>query len=333
MIVSGHMFPSLPCAALAASLLLAAPAIAPAADWKVQAGDNPAWAEPGFDDSQWRAVPLPATWEQLGLQDLGGMVWFRGTIHLDEEARLAAAGDRLGLLLGSPRAGSYEVWAGGRRLGRSRGWSSELPFAAPEVFRVPRGAVETGATLRLALRVRRIDWASDLDAGAGPVGETLSLGFDQALRDRTRVSWEENLRRELPQLILAALFAAAALYHLRLFSRRRQQVEQLWFGLLSLAFTFNTYASTYWIYELTASRSLAVRLSDLSGHLAAALAIQFLWCFFSRPIRPWLRAYQLSHVALAVFIGVWPDIRRSSPARRCAGSGSCPCSPWRPCSS
>jgi signal transduction histidine kinase len=294
------MFPSLPCAVLVAGFLLAAPAaVATSASWKVQAGDDPAW----------RPVPLPATWEQQGLQDLDGMAWFRGTLLLDEEARLAAADDRLGLLLGGARVGAYEVWAGGRRLGRSRGWSSELPFAAPEVFHVPRDVIGKGSALSLALRVRRIDWASDLDPGAGPVSETLVLGSLQALRDRARVSWTDNLLSELPQLILAALFAAAALYHLRLFSRRRQQIEHLWFGLLSLAFTVNTFASIYWIYELTASRSLAIRTSDLSGHLAAALAIQFLWCFFSRPIRPWLRAYQLSHVALAFFAGLWPDIR------------------------
>jgi signal transduction histidine kinase len=303
------MFPSLPCVALVAGLLLAAPTAAMPTVWRVHVGDDPAWASPGFDDSSWRTAPLPATWEQQGLQDLDGMAWFRGTLRLDEKARLAAADDRLGLLLGAPGAGAYEVWVGGRRLGRSRGWSSELPFAAPEVLLVPRETIGKGATLSLALRVRRIDWASDLEPGTGPVSRTLTLGFHQALRDRTRVAWTGRLLSELPQLILAALFAAAALYHLHLFSRRRQQVEQLWFGLLSLAFAVNTFASTYWIYELTASRGLALRMSDLTGHLAAALAIQFVWCFFSRPIRPWLRAYQLSHVALAAFIGLWPDVR------------------------
>jgi signal transduction histidine kinase len=293
-----------------AAPIAAITALAPiAAIWKVQAGDDPAWAEPGFDDSKWRAVPLPATWEKQGLQDLDGPAWFRGTLHLDEEARLAADRDSLGLLLGPPSVGAYEVWAGGRRLGRSRGWSSELPFVAPEVFRVPRAVIGKGTTLSLALRVRRIDWASDLDPVAGPVGDVLTLGFHQALRDRTRAAWTGSLLSELPQLILAALFVAAALYHLRLFSRRRQQAEQLWFGLLSLAFSVNTFASTYWIYEFTASLSLAARMSDLSGHLAAAVAIQFLWCFFSRPIRPWLRAYQISHVALALFIGLWPGVR------------------------
>ena len=303
------MLPRSLCAALVAGLLLAGSAAAATTSWKAQVGDDPAWARPDFDSSRWRTVPLPATWERLGTQDLDGTVWFRGTVQLDDEARLAAAEDGLGLLLGSPRAGSYEVWAGGVRLGRSRGWSSELPFAEPGVFRVPRSAVGKDRALGLALRIRRIDWASDLDPGAGPVGDSLVLGSYRALSDRTRVSWMESLLTELPQLILAALFAAGALYHIHLFGRRRQQVEQLWFGFLSLAFAINTFASTYWIYEITASRGFAARTSDLTGHLAAAVAIQFLWSFFARPIRPWLRAYQLSHVALAVFIGLWPDVQ------------------------
>jgi signal transduction histidine kinase len=302
------MIPSSLRAALLASLLLAAPASASSIGWKVQAGDDPGWASPGFDDSKWRTVPLPALWKEQGLEDLDGPVWFRQTLPLDEEARLAAARDDLGLLLGAPSAGGYEVYAGGRLLGRSRGWSSQLPFAAPEVFRVPREAIGKGGTLSLALRVRRIDWASDLEPDAGPVSDILQLGFHQALQDRTRVAWTRALLSELPLLILAALFAATALYHLLLFPRRRR-TGHLLFGLLSLIYSVNTFASTWWIYEVTASRGIAVRMSDLTGHLAAALAIQFLWRFFARPIHPPLRAYQLSHVALAAFIGLWPSVR------------------------
>src|SRR5688500_5055909 len=278
------MIPSSLRAVLLASLLLAAPASA---------------SSPG----------LPATWKELGLEDLDGLVWIRETLVLNEEARLAAAKDGLGLLLGPPLSGGYEVYAGGRLLGRSRGWSSSLPFGMPEVFRVPRDAIGEGGTVSLALRVRRIDWASDLDPEAGPVGDAVTLGSHQALQDGNRVSWTRGLLSEVPLLILAALFLAAALYHILLFIRRRKQVEHLWFGLLSLAFAVNSFASTYWIYELTASRALAVRTSDLTGHLAAALAIQFVWHFFSRPIRLPLRAYQLSHVALAAFIGLWPSVR------------------------
>ncbi|HEX7184919.1 MAG TPA: ATP-binding protein [Thermoanaerobaculia bacterium] len=286
--------------------------------WKARTGDDPRWARPGFDDSAWRTVPLPATWREQGLQGYDGLVWFRRTASLGEEARLAADKDQLGLLLGPPVSGGYESYAGGRLLGRSRGWSSALPFARPEVFRVPRDAVGEGGAVSLAFRVRRVGWASDLDPEAAPVGAVLTLGSYPALRNRIRAAWTDNLLSEVPQLVLAALFLAAALYHLLLFSRRRKEIEYLWFGLLALAFSVNTLASTYWIYEITVSRAVAVRLSDLSGHLAAALAIQFLWPFFSRPIPRPLRFYQLSHVALALFIGLWPSVRpvlASSTAR------------------
>lgn len=287
----------------------AAPADSGREPWRSRAGDDPRWARPGFDDSGWEAVLLSSTWREQGREGVDGMVWFRRVVPLDEEARLAASRDDLGLLLGRPVAGGYEAYAGGRWIGRSRGWSAALPFGFPEVFRIPRDAVGEGATLSLALRVRRVGWAADRDPEDAPTGGVFELGSYQALKDRTRVAWTNNLLTELPLLILAALFAATGLYHLLLFSRRRKQTEYLWFGLLALVFSINTTASTYWIYELTARRDLAVRLSDLSGHLAAALAIQFLWPFFSRPISRPLRAYQLSHVALAGFIALWPSVR------------------------
>ncbi|HEY4590414.1 MAG TPA: hypothetical protein VII86_14395, partial [Thermoanaerobaculia bacterium] len=74
----------------------------PAGLWRSRPGDDPRWARPGFDDSSWRAVPLPAPWREQGYTGLDGMVWLRGVVHLDEKARLAARQGRLGLLLGPP---------------------------------------------------------------------------------------------------------------------------------------------------------------------------------------------------------------------------------------
>jgi signal transduction histidine kinase/CheY-like chemotaxis protein len=231
------------------------------------------------------------------------VAWERRVTTLDAEARLAAANDELGLLVGTP-PGSYEVFANGRLIGRSRGWSASLPFPFAEVLRVPGSAVAGDGTLAIALRVRRTAWLSDT-----PPAATLTLGSYRALADRLHRDWAGRLRGELPLLLLAALFAFVALHHLLLFARRRRQREHLWFGLLALAFAANTFASTYWIYEVTVSRGIAVRVSDATGHLAAALAIQFLWTFFARPIPRLLRAYQLSHVAIAAFIALWPDLR------------------------
>jgi signal transduction histidine kinase/ActR/RegA family two-component response regulator len=277
--------------------------------WATRAGDDPRWAQPDYDDSVWPRVDVKSTWREQGRQGYDGMVWFRRTVPPGAEARLAAGRNELAVLLGPPAYGGYEVYAGGRRIGRSRGWSSELAFGAPEVFRVPAEAVRKDGTVSLALRVRRIGWASDRDPNGAPISTTLTLGAYRALENGLRAWWSDRLLSELAHLILAALFGFVFLHHLLMFLRRRKQTGHLWFGLLALTFAVNTFASTYWIYELTASRGLAVRMADATGHLAAAFAIQFLWSFLSRPISRLLRAYQLSHVGLAAFVALWPDLR------------------------
>ncbi len=291
-------------------ILLFLPAGSSAAEhWKSRPGDDLHWARPGHGGSAWRAVPLPGTWREQGYAGFDGVVWFRRMVPLGEEARLAARRGRLALLLGPPRYGGYQAFAGGRLLGSSPGWYEELSVPSPEVFAVPREAVGRDGRLALALRVRRVAWLSDGDPGAAPVGTTLVLGDFQVLRDRTELEWARTLMRDLPFLVLALLFAGTAFYHLLLYRRRREQVERLWFGLLALCFAANTFASCLWVYQVTGRYDVAIRASDLTGHLTAVLALQFLWTFFSRPISRPLRAYQLSHGALALLIAIWPDAR------------------------
>ncbi len=271
-----------------------------------RAGDDPRWASPGFDDSSWREVPLLGSWHQQGHRGVDGMVWFRGTVSLDEEARLAAGRGRLALLIGQPSYGGYQVYAAGRLLGSSRGWGHGLSFRFPEVFPVPAEAVGSDGRIPLALRVRRVAWISDADPGVPAFAETFLLSDERALRDRIEAGWSRLLLADLPVLFLCALFLTVVPYHLLLFWRRRRQIEHLWFGLVTLAFAINTFASSYWIYQLTPRFDLAVRLSDSSGHIAAMLAIQFVWTFFAQTIPRWLRAYQISHGALALLVGLSP---------------------------
>jgi len=287
--------------ALALALTLLAARVR-AQEATTRTGDDPRWSRPGFDDSTWQRVPIASTWREQGLQGYDGIVWFRIVLRSESVA------DR-GLLVGPPAYGGYEVYAGGRFIGRSRGWSSSLAFGYPEVFRVPPEAIDRDGRVSLAFRARRVGWMSDPDAESGPVSGVFALGAYPALMDRVRAAWSDHLLSEVPLLVLAVLFVFVCLHHLLLFGRRPATREHLWFALLALAFAINTFASTYWIYELTPSRGIATRVTDLTGHLAAAIAIQFLWTFFARPIPKALRAYQLSHVALAMFVAFSPSLR------------------------
>src|SRR5205814_2181251 len=115
----------------AAGLLLALllfPAAAAAELWAARNGDDPSWASPDLNDAGWPRVDVRSTWRQQGRQGYDGIVWFRGTVPPAD-----------GLFLGPPVYGGYEVYADVRLIGRSRGWSAALPFASPEVFRLPSG--------------------------------------------------------------------------------------------------------------------------------------------------------------------------------------------------
>jgi signal transduction histidine kinase/HPt (histidine-containing phosphotransfer) domain-containing protein/ActR/RegA family two-component response regulator len=278
-------------------------------DWRMQRGDDPHWESPAFDDTAWPEVRLPGTWQSLGLSGFDGVVWFRGSFQLDPETALAARRGRLALLAGSSPRGGYQLYAGGRLIASSRDWGEGLASPRPEVFALPAGLVREDGRLAVALRVRRIAWLEDRNPEGGPVGATVAFGPVQALRDRAEARWDRTLFAGLPLLLLAFLFVAAAPYHLLFFGRRPRETGHLWFGLLALCFAANTFACSPWMYEVTSRYDMAVRISDLTGHLAAVFALQFLWTFFGRSI-PWpLRAYQLSHALLALLIGLWPDVR------------------------
>src|SRR4029077_4585529 len=163
---------------LLALFLLSAPAIAQPDGgdarelWATQTGDDPRWSRPEFDDSAWPRVAVRSSWRGQGRQAYDGMFWFRRAVKLGD---LADRKNELGLLLGPPAYGGYEAYAGGRLIGRSRGWSSALTFRFPEVFRVPADAINIDGRVALTLRVRRIGWVSDRDPESAPVSGLLTV--------------------------------------------------------------------------------------------------------------------------------------------------------------
>lgn len=50
--------------------------------WKFSIGDNPRWASPGLDDSNWETISVPSAWEDQGFSGFDGYAWYRITIEL-----------------------------------------------------------------------------------------------------------------------------------------------------------------------------------------------------------------------------------------------------------
>ena len=111
-------------------------------------GSREGWQAVSVGDDNWRIVQAPQPFEQAGLPDYDGMVWFRRTF----EPPAAWAGRDLQLDLG-PIDDFDTVWVNGVQVGQTYNW---MP---PRSYRVPASAVKAGTN---AIAIRVLD-----TAGAG----------------------------------------------------------------------------------------------------------------------------------------------------------------------
>jgi len=276
--------------------------------WKLRVGDQDAWREVAFDDGGWQSVELREGWEAQGLRGVDGIVWYRRAVIVDMAPGADARSDELAVFLVGPSFGGFQLYAGGELVGESPGW--RLPLAVPteEVYPVPPEAVGPDGSLVLALRLRRVGWASDQALAGAPVGGTAMIGDRTALRDHAELIHAREHLGSLHLLLLAGLFGAVGVYHLLLAAGSRDQKAHLWFGLLALLFAVNTLANSIWIFDLTLRLDWTVRWAAASGHLAAAVAIQFLWALFARRISWPVKGYQISQVGLGIWTLAWPSV-------------------------
>ena len=105
------------------------------------------WSDIQQDDSHWPRMALPVNWEDAGLSDFDGIVWFRKEFNLPEEWEGQDLELHLGTIDDVDTTFVNGVWVGGSTLWNAR-----------RVYRVPSKVVKAGANV-IAVRV--------LDTGGG----------------------------------------------------------------------------------------------------------------------------------------------------------------------
>ncbi len=197
--------------------------------WRFHTGDNPAWADPNFDDSSWPRVRSDESWTKQGYPAFNGYAWYRFKLEVPGDGR------SIDLFLNEIVSG-YQVYANGKLIGSAGAAvaTSDPLFAAPAAI-FPLPMVGGGKQpMQIALRVwtyRPI--ASWFGAGSllqgNEAGDPLQLSrqlqFVQSSRARHYVN-------EYAYGIFAALIGLAIL---GLFLLRPADKEYLWFSVLLLA--------------------------------------------------------------------------------------------------
>jgi phosphoserine phosphatase RsbU/P len=194
--------------------------------WRFHTGDNPAWADPNFDDSQWTLVRSDEPWDQQGYKNYGGFAWYRFTVAVPE-------GNRNWSIYLGPMETGYQFFVDGHLAGsfgpilNSRNYVlSSRAFAISPAAAGPR-------TFHIAIRA----WHSPVWAGyalGGFYGSSY-FGDSRFIAQRAATARSIQWNGLVDEYTYAVLCTVVGLVVLVLFFIRREEREYLWFALLLLA--------------------------------------------------------------------------------------------------
>ncbi|MGY4384500.1 sialate O-acetylesterase [Pedobacter sp. UYP24] len=135
------------------------------------------WSAAALDDSSWKTMTLPVSWEESGLPNFDGIVWFRKTITIPA----AWAGKELKLNLGVIDDNDI-TFVNGVKVGETIGYSNK------RVYTVPAAQVKEGP-LTISIRV------TDTGGGGGLYGGDNVLTVSSAAGDSQSLAgaWKYNV--------------------------------------------------------------------------------------------------------------------------------------------
>ena len=192
-----------------------------AATWLVSSGDDPAYAQPGFDDSGWIPFDPKGSLKTVLGDSLPEVVWYRLHVKvLPAQTGLALSEFYL--------SSAFEIYANGQLImanGRVKPFAANT-FGGRLLSRIPDQEIATG-TVVIALRVHisKSDWG---DAHPGLYPYNLTLGQQSALQEH---NWLIVIGQNAPTWMTGLFAVGLGIVALALFFSQPQHKEYLWIFL------------------------------------------------------------------------------------------------------
>jgi hypothetical protein len=195
-----------------------------AAPWLVKAGDDPAYAQPGFDDSGWQVFDAHNNVAEL-IHGQPPIVWYR--MHLKVSPR-----DKDLALEEWYLSRAYEIYCNGALFMKNGEVTPFKPYTinATILKLIPAKDLASGSVvIALRLHIAPNEWSGP---GPGMYHTNLSLGTEHELQQR---EWLNAIGQNAQEWINALFGLGLGLVALALYLGQRRQREYLWIFLMSLA--------------------------------------------------------------------------------------------------
>jgi Stage II sporulation protein E (SpoIIE) len=248
------------------------------APWRFHPGDDPSFASPSFDDSNWPLLATDRYWGVQGYRGLTGYAWYRLRL------KLPASSEQLAIDIGHLNSAG-ELYVDGKLVGTNGimrpkpDWSSQREANS---FPLPLSC--NGQWVEVAIRVWKSPVASSYSAGGlhkHPVVGSLPL-----IRAASRVAFDDEAASAIPGALVQLLTLVLGCFSLGLFLLDRRSTEYAWFALWTIGWVAVT--SIYFVISLhQGSITLAQGDLQLLCGLFWVAQVLFLWGFL-RIRRDWM---------------------------------------------
>ena len=232
-------------------------------DWKYRIGDDTAWANPNFDDSNWEMINPFLNREVFEKLDWTGNIWFRNYILVDS----SFWGQPFGFVFSC--MGAAEIYLDGKLLYKYGEVGDSEESEVTDLDRTPRHIVfKENETHVIAVRYSNFV-AEEIIKYDVPAGFFAVIGeLDMFISYRI-----ENVRRiSIIQMAFSAFLLAFAIMHLLLFVFYPKAKENLLYSISMLSFAIVIYTDIQGNFVHSILTAIDIRIINL---LAVQIAILF----------------------------------------------------------
>jgi hypothetical protein len=260
--------------------------------WRFHTGDDPRWADPNFDDSQWPLLSGNQTWDGQGYKGYGGYAWYRLRVKLPPDLPASFSPGYV--------FDNYQLFADGRQIGQ---WGTLTANAVPFYGQSPWGLVARipphSGEVVLALRVWHWPLWAPFKTG-GMYTSPRFFGTPAAVARQVGLARSATLVELGPTAALVLLWLVAGLLSLALYAKERTRTEYLWFGVYmlceGLGFAW-LISNHFWFAVNFSVRNGVESLLEDVGQFAVIL---FFFRFIGSPVTRWARWFLIAQVPFAL---------------------------------
>jgi phosphoserine phosphatase RsbU/P len=241
------------------------------APWRLHFGDDPAFAQPGFDDSNWLLHRIEKDWASEGRKGYSGYAWYRMRVVLP------ASSEPLAIAI-YPPANAIEVYIDGALAGTLGRMRPEPGFThLRTVYAIPMPGALHGRSIEVALRAWEDKRASPY-VGAGAASHPALLGTARDLDRITALEQESRWLAKFPDWAVDMAGLCVGLFSFGLFLLQRQAREYAYAAVYLCGSA--AYDVLFWILrQAGADQPIVANASGVLDSVLLCFWLLFTWGF------------------------------------------------------